>query len=134
MKRGLQLLRERLDEVLRPYGITSAQLHVLGALDRDPGISGAKLARTCQVTPQTTQVLLRGIEAKGLVIRSPHPENGRILLARLTPSGKRILARSRAALGEIYTQMLDGFADDEVHTLETLLSRCLSNLDAVNQK
>jgi DNA-binding MarR family transcriptional regulator len=130
MKRGIQLLRDGLDEVLRPHGVTSAQLHVLGVLDRDPGISGAKLARTCWVTPQTTQVLLRGIEAKGWVERSRDPENDRILLARLTPAGKRALTRSRAALGGIYADMLDGFSERDVRALEALLSRCVANLES----
>src|SRR5271170_8493019 len=94
VKRLLQLFREGLDEKLRPYGVTAAQLHVLAKLDHEPGISGAKLARTCMVTPQTTQVLLRGIETNGWIVRTKHPENERVLQATLTPTGKRVLARS----------------------------------------
>src|SRR5271165_5577174 len=114
VKRVLHLFRDTLDEQLRPYGVTAAQLHVLAKLDHEPGISGARLARACMVTPQTTQVLLRGIEANGWIVRIRHPENERILLATLTPSGKRILARSRTAVGRIYAQMLDGIAAKDV--------------------
>src|SRR5271166_50043 len=87
VKRLLHLFKERLEEELRPYGATAAQLPILFALEREPGVSGAKLARVCTVTPQTVQVLLRGIEANGWIVRSKHPENERILLARLTPDG-----------------------------------------------
>src|SRR5271163_4340061 len=130
IKRVLQLFRESLDEKLRPWGVTAAQLHVLAKLDHEPGISGAKLARACMVTPQTTQVLLRGIEKNGWILRRKHPENERILLATLTPSGKRILARSRTAVGRIYKQMLRDLSVQDVHALETLLSRCAANLES----
>jgi DNA-binding MarR family transcriptional regulator len=132
LKRVLQLFRDLLDEALRPHGLTSAQLHILAALEREPGISGATLARKCQVTPQTTQVLLRGIEASGWIVRTRHPDNERILLAVLTPLGKRILARSRASLGSTYEDMLRGFSVSEIETLETLLSRCAANLESIH--
>jgi MarR family transcriptional regulator, organic hydroperoxide resistance regulator len=130
VKRLLQLFRDTLDERLSPWGVTAAQLHVLAKLEHEPGISGARLARTCMVTPQTTQVLLRGIEENGWIRRTKHPENERILLATLTPTGKRILARSRTAVGKVYAQMLDGLAAKDVHALESLLSHCAANLES----
>jgi DNA-binding MarR family transcriptional regulator len=128
LKRVLQLFRETLDEALRPYGVTSAQLKVLATLEQEPGISGARLARQFLVTPQTTQVLLRGIEANGWIERRQHPENSRILLATLTPAGKRLLGRSRTAVGKIYARMLQGLSAKEVRELEELLGRCEANL------
>jgi DNA-binding MarR family transcriptional regulator len=129
LKRLLQLFRERADEELRPYGATAAQLPILFALEREPGISGAKLARVCSVTPQTTQVLLRVLEAHGWIVRSKHPENERILLAKLTPSGQRVVAKSRNVVKAIYEAMLDGLSPHHVQELEGLLSRCAANLD-----
>jgi DNA-binding MarR family transcriptional regulator len=129
-KRLLHLFRDGLDERLRPWGITAAQLAVLAKLEREPGISGASLARACLVTPQTTQVLLRGIQKNGWIVRVRHPENERILLATLTPSGRRILAKSRSAVGEIYEQMLDGLAAKDARVLESLLSQCAANLES----
>jgi DNA-binding MarR family transcriptional regulator len=129
-KRLLHLFRDSLDERLRPGGVTAAQLGVLAKLEHEPGISGASLARACMVTPQTTQVLLRGIEKNGWIARARHPENERILLATLTPSGKRILAKSRTAVGEIYAQMLNGLAAKDARLLESLLSQCAANLES----
>jgi DNA-binding MarR family transcriptional regulator len=82
------------------------------------------------VTPQTTQVLLRGIEKNGWIVRARHPENERILLATLTPAGKRILARSRTAVGKVYAQMLNGLAAKDLRALESLLSQCAANLES----
>jgi len=110
--------------------VTASQLRVLAKLEHEPGISGARLARACMVTPQTTQVLLRGIEENGWIRRAKHPENERILLATLTPSGKRILAKSRTAVGQVYDQMLDGLATRDVRALEALLAHCATNLES----
>jgi DNA-binding MarR family transcriptional regulator len=129
VKRLLHVFKERLEEELRPHGATAAQLPILFALEREPGISGAKLARACTVTPQTTQVLLRGIEANGWILRTKHPENDRILLAKLTPEGKRVLARARIVVRDIYEAMLDGLSAEEIKELGSLLSRCAANLD-----
>ena len=79
VKRLLQLFRDGLDEKLRPWGVTAAQLHVLAKLDYEPAISGARLARACMVTPQTTQVLLRGIEKNGWIRRTKHPETSALV-------------------------------------------------------
>ncbi len=129
-KRVLHLFRDVLDEKLRPWGVTAAQMHVLAKLEQEPGISGATLARTCMVTPQTTQVLLRSVEKNGWVVRKKHPENDRILLATLTPSGKRILTRSRTAIGQLYELMLHDLAEKDVHALEKMLSQCAANLES----
>lgn len=133
VKRLLHLFKERLEDELRPYGATAAQLPILFALEREPGVSGAKLARVCTVTPQTVQVLLRGIEANGWIVRSKHPENERILLAKLTPAGKRVLARSRLVVRDIYEAMLDGLSEGEIREMESLLSRCAANLDLTSK-
>ena len=63
-------------------------------------------------------------------MRSKHPENERILLARLTPAGRRILARSRTVIGDIYDTMLEGLSPGEVRELQGLLSRCATSLES----
>ena len=128
LKRMLQSFRERSDEELRPYGATAAQLPILFTLEREPGISGAKLARLCTITPQSTQVLLHTIEANGWIVRQKHPDNERMLLARLTPAGKRVVTKSHAIVRDIYAAMLEGLSPLEVSQLEGLLARCAANL------
>jgi DNA-binding MarR family transcriptional regulator len=130
-KRMLQLFRDRLDQELRPQGVTSAQLKILFTLEQEPSMSGARIARTCMVTPQTAQVLIRAVETNGWITRTRHPENERILLATLTPSGKQILTQSRTAIGRIYGAMLKNFTATEKEALEQMLVRCADNLDSL---
>ena len=50
---------------------------VLKNLAREPGLSGAQVARRALVTAQTMNGILRGMESAALIVREPHPENRR---------------------------------------------------------
>src|SRR3954470_18128736 len=89
MKRIMLGFRARMDEQLRPKGVTMAQLQMLFAIRNQPGSSGAQLARTCFITPQTTQALLKHLEENSLIVRGKDPVNDRIVTASLTATGER---------------------------------------------
>ena len=95
VKRVLLGFRSLLDEELQPMGITTAQLRMLRAVEDAPGISGAKLAGICSVTPQSGQQLMTKLEANGWITREKNPRNERVLLARLTKKGEKVLERAR---------------------------------------
>jgi DNA-binding MarR family transcriptional regulator len=128
-RRMTTLFRERLEEQLRPLGITAAQLQLLSALAKEPGSSGAHISRFCQVTPQTTHALLAAAEGRGWIRRSPHPENARTLLATLTPEGGRVFARGKTLAIRLQSQMLRTLTSAEVRHLEATLSQLIKNLE-----
>lgn len=130
-RRMTVLFRERLDESLRPLGITTAQLQVLAALAAEPRAarSGAQISRYCQVTPQTTHALLATAGKHGWVERAPHPENAHILLASLTAQGRRIFARGKIIARRLQGRMLRTLSQAEVAQLEATLLQLIANLD-----
>jgi DNA-binding MarR family transcriptional regulator len=128
-KRMWLLFRERLEEQLKPLGITAAQLQLLAALTKEPGTSGAHLSRYCEVTPQTTHALLAAVEKHGWVSRAPHPENARVLLATLTPAGQRVFTRGKAIAIKLQDRMLSRLTSAEVRELEATLAQLIENLD-----
>ena len=84
MKRILLAFRTRVDEELRPQGVTLAQIQALFAVRSHPRSSGAQLARTCYVTPQSAQSLLKHLEDAGLIVRGKDPVNDRIVTMSIT--------------------------------------------------
>jgi DNA-binding MarR family transcriptional regulator len=128
-RRMTTLFRERLEEQLRPLGITAAQLQLLAALTKEPGSSGARISRFCQVTPQTTHALLAAAEGRGWVRRSPHPENAHTLLATLTPQGRRIFSRGKALAIRLQSRMLSSLTRAEVRRLEAVLTQLIDSLE-----
>lgn len=123
------VFRERLEERLRPTGVTMAQLQVLTALVNQPGMSGAQLARVRHVSPQTINALLMATEERGWIRRSTHPENNRTLLATLTPQGRRICARAGKIALELQFHVLSTFEANEVRRVEVLLEKMIINLE-----
>jgi MarR family transcriptional regulator, organic hydroperoxide resistance regulator len=128
MKRILIHFRSQMDEKLRPQGVTTAQLQVLKAIRDEPGVSGAQLARSCYVTPQSAQSLLAGLENGGWIGRTRDRGNDRILAARLTPAGEKLLLTAERAAKVIEGKLWRGVPESSIKTLNAVLERCLANL------
>jgi DNA-binding MarR family transcriptional regulator len=129
MKRIIVHFRGQMDERLRPQGVTTAQLVVLKAVQDEPGAFGAQLARACHVTPQSAQALLKSLEDGGWIIRTKDTVNDRILIAKLTQSGMKLLEAGEKAARVIETKLWQGVPDSAVEALNKTLVRCLENLE-----
>ena len=117
-----------MDTVLRPHGLTSPQYGVLSVLARDPGLSGADLARVVNTTPQAMNEVLATLERKHLIERRPHPTHGRILQATLTDEGQRRLQAANPAVRALEAAIEDGFTADQVATVKTWLVEAAKRL------
>lgn len=92
VKRTELAVRARLDELLKPAGVTALQYTALTVLERHDGISAAQLARDSFVTAQTMADMVRALENRGLIRREPNPDNRRERLILLADAGRRLLA------------------------------------------
>ena len=128
MKRALIAFRSRLDEQLRPHGLTTAQLQMLHAISVAPGGSGAEFARLCHVTPQTAQGLLTRAVRQGWIRRGKDAHNERLVTAELTAAGERLLAEADHIARAIESEMWAGFEAGEIDALNRLLARALTRL------
>jgi len=129
MKRIIVHFRGQMDERLRPEGVTTAQLVVLKAVQDEPGAFGAQLARACHVTPQSAQALLKSLEDGGWIVRTKDTVNDRILIAKLTPSGVKLLETGEKLARVIEKKLWQGIPDGAVEALNKTLVRCLANLE-----
>jgi DNA-binding MarR family transcriptional regulator len=107
--------------------LTLPQYAVLETLRREGPFSASDLAREFGMTAQTLNVLVKALEADGLLRRSRHPTHGRILLASLTAEGRRALARGRALGLAVQDRVLAGLTASDRQTL-------LRALEAIEQR
>jgi DNA-binding MarR family transcriptional regulator len=133
MKRILMHFRLLMDDELRPQGVTTAQMQVLFAVQKTPGSSGAQLARSCYITPQTTQALLKHLEEAGFIVRGKDPVNDRIVTARITPAGERLVQSVEKTVHGLQDGLWQGVTDSELTQFNALLDRCLCNLDIADE-
>jgi len=129
MKWILLHFRGQMDERVRPEGVTTSQLAVLHAIRKEPGASGAQLARACHVTPQSAQALLKSLENGRWITRTKDRVNDRILTAKLTPSGKKLLDTAEKLVRTIEKKLWDGIPESAVEALNRTLMRCLENIE-----
>ncbi len=128
LKRAQQALRTRMDDVLRPLGLTTPQYAVLCALELEPGISNAALARAAFVTAQTMQGIVANLEREGLLRRSADSTHRRVLHGELTASGRTVLRRAHRVVAEVEAAMTASLPERDALRLATLLMSCTENL------
>ena len=94
------------DEALAKVGLTTPQFLVLNLLDAYPGASGAELARSAQLTPQTINLIVRNLEREGLIARDEHETHGRVLRLTLTAIGAARLREGKILSDKIERRIL----------------------------
>jgi DNA-binding MarR family transcriptional regulator len=128
LKRAQVELNAAMNAALHPYGATLPQYAVLTALDEEPGLSNAELARRTFVTPQTMNQVLRQLEQRTWVTRRPHPTHGRILQADLTREGRQTLRACHQAADAVEERMLAKLTPAGRQQLVAALRTCIEGL------
>jgi DNA-binding MarR family transcriptional regulator len=129
LKRAEQTMLRAKSAALKPVGLTLAQYVALVELDRQPGITGATLARASLVTPQATMVVLKSLEEQGLIVRSPHPRHPNVLELHITDAGSEVLDAARHRVEPVERRVTDTFSPEELEVLGALLTRWVEALD-----
>jgi DNA-binding MarR family transcriptional regulator len=128
----MQTLRQRVETTLREQEIylSFAQFAVLKELAKEPGLSGAQLARRTIVTAQSMNGLLHGLESTGMVVREPHPESRRTDCWFMTRAGYKQMQQVADALDAIVTRMLASLSKSDAARLSELLQECAAALQS----
>jgi DNA-binding MarR family transcriptional regulator len=108
---------------LRPHAITPEQYHVLRVLG-DAGATGLACSaiahRSVSGDPDVTRLLDR-LEAQGWVSRARDADDRRVVTARITAEGRRLLKRVEGPVSELHARQFEEFAARDLGTLRTLL-------------
>ncbi|MFF0297683.1 MarR family winged helix-turn-helix transcriptional regulator [Kitasatospora sp. NPDC004615] len=111
---------------VEPAGLTVPQYAALFMLAENAGISGAALARACQVTPQAMAMTLKHLTERRLVERAPHRWHRNILATRLTDRGRAALELADDRASAIEEALSEEFTAAERDQLRHLLARAIS--------
>ncbi|KYH45433.1 MarR family transcriptional regulator [Branchiibius sp. NY16-3462-2] len=128
LKEASSALRVAMEDALRPFGMTITHYSCLELLAQRPGLTNSELARGAFVTRQSMNVLLQSLERDGYVSRPAEAAVGKTLPARLTPRGRRSLAKASAAVREVERRMLTGLTDAEQSEAFRILQSMIRSL------
>jgi DNA-binding MarR family transcriptional regulator/N-acetylglutamate synthase-like GNAT family acetyltransferase len=123
--RRLGLLRER--ELYSPWSLAEAR--VLYELASRGAAGAAQLGRDLGIDPGYLSRTLAGLECRGLVARTPSPDDGRRRVLTLTPAGRETFARLDARSRDHVAGLLDGLGRHERERLVGALATVESLLD-----
>ena len=103
---------------------------VLGRLDRDGPQGTSDLALAERVRPQSMAQTLGDLEADGLIVRRPDPDDGRRVLIELSEAGREALEEDRRHReGWLARSIDEQLSDDE----REVLARAVELLQRLSQ-
>jgi DNA-binding MarR family transcriptional regulator len=100
--RAQQIFLARVDEVLRPLGLSFARYELLMVLlfSSRGSMPLGKLSQRLQVHPASVTNAVDRLEAQGLIRRIPHATDRRATLAELRPEGRDLAQRATKELNQ----------------------------------
>jgi DNA-binding MarR family transcriptional regulator len=104
-KLGSEVMR-RAERPLEEMGLTGRQYTALAVLQSDAPASQAELARMCGLLPAQLVAVIDELERDGLAERRRDDADRRRSVVRLTPKGRRLLARGDALAARIEDELL----------------------------
>ncbi|HQT95339.1 MAG TPA: MarR family transcriptional regulator [Thermoanaerobaculaceae bacterium] len=97
LTQAIGLLVRRVRAATAPQELSWSESAVLGRLARGGPATTAELARAEAVKPQSMGTTIAALAAMGLVVRKPHPTDGRQIHIRLTAQGAAMRKRIKDA-------------------------------------
>lgn len=132
--RAQQIVMARVDEALKPTGLTFSRYELLMLLgfSKTGALPMAKASARLQVHPTSVTNTVDRLEAAKLVERVPHPSDRRATLIEITDAGRELVARATTELNtKVFAR--PGLPPDRLHTLLELLAefrRAAGDFDA----
>ncbi|QIS09348.1 MarR family winged helix-turn-helix transcriptional regulator [Nocardia arthritidis] len=121
--RAQQIVMARVDEALKPTGLTFSRYELLMLLSfsKTGALPMAKASARLQVHPTSVTNTVDRLEAAALVRRVPHPSDRRATLIEITDAGRKLVAQATERLNaEVFST--PGLPPDRLRTLLQLLA------------
>ena len=127
-------MRAAIEDELTEFGLTVPQFATLMMLDGSPGLSIAEVARACGTTRQSANEMVAGLEARGLVERSPHPTDRRAHQLHATDAGLEMFAKARPAVRRREDELEAGLSPQVRRTAREWMAALAASCDVPDKK
>lgn len=115
------------DEWVRNSGLTRQQAFTLGYIEehQDRGVIARELSEMSGTTPASVTSLLQGLEERGLITRTPSPDDSRVKFVRATAEGSRLVAGFDDAMNAAQDRVFTPLDSEERETLLALMQKII---------
>lgn len=105
------------------FDLRTVEYTVLALVDRNPDLAASQLARALALTPPNIKHWIDRLERRGLVERSAHATDRRVLRIRTTPAGAAVARQATARIGQAERACLSALTAGEYAILLELLHK-----------
>ena len=103
--------------------LTAVQYAALVAVGSHPGIDATRLSEVIYFDRSTIGDVLDRIESKGWIVRRSTPEDRRIKLCTLSPTGREVLRQIAPGIRRVQERLLAPLTPAEAKTVVRLLAK-----------
>ena len=101
--------------------LSPAQVELLLAVERRPGVSVRELADRLNLAPNTVSTLVRQLTGRGLLVRGKDETDGRVVRLTISPDAQRRFAEWRSARAHVLEEALTQLGSSDRRALASAL-------------
>jgi DNA-binding MarR family transcriptional regulator len=105
------------------YDLRPVDFSVLSLITHNPGITSRQLCTTLGILPPNLVGMINAFEKRQLVLRKPHPRDGRAMGLHLTAAGRKLMSDAERTATELEAQAASRLTAAESRTLIRLLKK-----------
>ena len=105
------------------YGVRPVDFSVLSLIAHNPGITSRQLCGALDILPPNLVGMVNALEKRGLILRKPHPRDGRAVGLHLTAAGQKMMASAERTAAELEQDVAARLTPGEGRTLIRLLKK-----------
>ena len=110
-------------ERMAVYDLKPVEFSVLSLVLHNPGITSRQLCAALNILPPNLVGLVQSLDKRGLIVRMPHPRDGRAMGLHPTRQGADLMAKAEKTASELEVDVTRRLTAQERSTLLGLLQK-----------
>ena len=110
-------------ERMAVYNLRIVDFSVLSLITHNPGISSRQLCSSLNILPPNLVGMINALQKRELIVRLPHPVDGRVMGLHLTQVGIKLMADAEQTASELEKDATTKLTPAERKTLMKLLQK-----------
>jgi len=110
-------------ERMAVYGLKPVDFSVLSLITHNPGITSRQLCTALSILPPNLVGMINTLEKRELIVRRPHPRDGRAMGLHLTPTGQKLMQNAEQTAASLEAEVAGRLTATERKTLMRLLQK-----------
>jgi DNA-binding MarR family transcriptional regulator len=110
-------------ERMAPYELKPVDFSVMSLITHNPGITSRQLCTALGILPPNLVGMVNALEKRELIVRHPHPRDGRAMGLHLTPAGEKLMRDAEKTAAALEAEVSGRLSAAELKTLIALLKK-----------